>query len=533
MKSLHDWDKLGAANRRGDLKSCYNSMVMLDFLATTLIHSLMILEKLRQSGCLDVGTTCLEHIFYHPWHSRIWTVQEVAHSKDCQMMCGQTTLSWDLYVAAAKFLIYDEFIDELDIQAYKTYVGIDVRNTLRSYILNAESDNLEDREDKREKKVTFIASCLSQVRHLQATNPKDKIYGLYAAFSALGVPFLTPDYSKPLVRVYEEATVSMIVYSRSLNVLCYASSNDRNQSLPSWVPDWQDENVKLVAPTFDATEGSRVSNTDLTMLVRMQGQLCVRGKIIGIVTGRAQSDFATLDFPSGPLLDGLPILTNEEYNFVSDISDLRLLIHRVRLFREWKSLVETISSQLGEEESEDVFYDILYFGAKSASRDLFDIWDDIMNYPDTKYDLSIGEQLAEKWKAADSSNAAQWSSELTHSAIIAASLVSHSPRKDRTVIPQATALLDLMADISGNMGDRALISNDNGLGATVIGTAFHTVKNDDVLVLLEGSDCPVVLRTEEDLWRFVGPAFVMGLIDGEAWSDEDGVVNELKDFMLV
>jgi hypothetical protein len=450
------------------------------------------------------------------------------------MMCGQATLSWDLYTAAAKFLIYEEFIDELDIQASKSYVGIDVRNTLRDYILSAESYDLENGEDKKESKISFLTSCLSQVRHLQATNPKDKIYGLYAAFSALSVPLPAPDYEKPLAQVYEEAIVSMIVYSRSLHVLCYASSNNRSRNLPSWVPDWQDENVKLVTPLSEATEGSRVANTEFSVLVKMPGQLRVRGKIIGIVTTRSQSDFATLDIPSDSLLDGLPILTDEKYDFLNNIGDLRLLIHRVRLFREWKRLIETVPSQFDGEESRDMFYDILNFSSESSPRDLFDIWVDILEYPNTKHDLSMGEQLAEKWKAADSSNAARWSTELSHCTVIAASLISHSLHKDGTVIPQVTALLDLSADLSGNMGDRALILiHDHGLDATVLGTAFHTVKTDDVLVLLEGSDCPVVLRTQEQLWRFVGPAFVMGLMDGEAWSDEDGVVDELKDFVLV
>ncbi|KAF2190895.1 hypothetical protein K469DRAFT_657610, partial [Zopfia rhizophila CBS 207.26] len=201
-----------------------------------------ILERLRRTGTLEHGSTCLEHIFCHPWHSRIWTVQEVAHSRDCQVMCGQAILSWNIYTAAAKYLIY-EFIDELDIQASKTYV------------------------DEGESKIALLTSCLTQVRHLQATNPKDKIYGLYAAFSALGIPLLAPDYAKPLAQVYEEATISMIVYSRSLQVLRYASSNDRNQRLPSWVSDWQDENAKLLTPPSDATEGSRVASTDLPVLV--------------------------------------------------------------------------------------------------------------------------------------------------------------------------------------------------------------------------------------------------------------------------
>lgn len=458
----------------------------------------------------------------------------MAHSRDCQIICGQATLPWNTYAAAAKFLIYEEYIDELDMRAFKSYASIDVRNILHNYILDNKSSNSGDDKDKRERKIIFLTSCLTEVRHLQATKPEDKIYGLYASFSALGVPLPAPDYAKPPAQVYEEATVSMIAYSRSLQVLSYASSNDRNQRLPSWVPDWQDEDVKLVTPPSDATKGSRVANTDPSALSPVPGQLHVRGKIIGTVATRSQSDFMTLDFPSGARSDGLPILTEEKYDFTNEIDALRLLVHRVKLFREWKRLIETTPSQFDGEEPGDVFYDILNFDREASPRDLFDIWVDILDYPKTHHDLLIGEELAEKWRAADLSNASHWSSEMMHCAVIAASLASKSPRKGGIIVPQAAALLDLVAELSGNMGDRALVLiHDEGLHATVLGTAFHVVRTGDVLVLLEGADYPAVLRAQEEQWRLAGPAFVGGIMDGESWSDEEGVVGELVDFVLV
>ena len=128
--------------------------------------------QLRQEGRLETGSTCLDHIFCHSWHSRIWTLQEVAFSRDCQVICGNETIPWDLYVKAARFLIFEEFIDELDSQAWKNYLSIGIRDNLRNSVLNMPSEGEDDRT------IELLTTGLSQVRHLQATNPKDKIYGL-------------------------------------------------------------------------------------------------------------------------------------------------------------------------------------------------------------------------------------------------------------------------------------------------------------------------------------------------------------------
>ena len=100
--------------------------------------------------------------------------------------------------------------------------------------------------------------------------------------------------------------------------------------------------------------------------------------------------------------------------------------------------------------------------------------------------------------------------------------------------PEIAELLDFTAYLSGNMGNRALILvHDALLDATLPGTAFHMAKVDDSIVLLEGADHPVVLRRKGDKWSFVGPAFVVGIMDGEAWLDEDGAVQGLQEFVLI
>jgi hypothetical protein len=117
---------------------------------------------------------------------------------------------------------------------------------------------------------------------------------------------------------------------------------------------------------------------------------------------------------------------------------------------------------------------------------------------------------------------------------VAAALITKSASIGGQVAPEIGELLDFTAHLSGNIGDRTLILvHDNLLNATLPATAFHKAMVDDSVVLLEGSDDPVVLRPMGDKWTFVGPAFVVGLMDGEAWPDDDDIAEGLQDFILI
>lgn len=485
------------------------------------------LEQLRRNKILEADSTCLNHIFCHSWHSRIWTLQEVAFSRDCQIVCGKETISWDFYVKASRFLIREEFIDELDAPAWKSSLGIKIRDDIRKSLRSQPSERDSNQT------IEVLTTNLTHIRHLQATNPKDKIYGLYGVFTNLGLSLPAPDYGKSLEKIYEEACVAIILLSGSLQILEYACSNARAQNLPSWVVDWQDEDVTLKTPSGSATEGSRISQIDLSTLSPASGQLLVRGVIVGSITTRAESDFATSQFPSG----SLPILNEENYGFTSEVESLRMLLHRLRLFREWMHLVDGVPSPHGDEDFGDIFRKLVTFSTNSGqspfsseSEDarLWNAWVNLLQCPDTRYDLSHADKVAETWKSADDANSHHWTPELFQCSVVAAAilLAATSTSKDGQVPAE---LLDFTAHVAGDLGNRALILvRDVLLEATLAGTAFHMARVDDCVVLLEGADNPVVLRRKGDQWSFVGPAFVVGIMDGEGWLEED-----LQDFLLI
>ncbi len=67
---------------------------------------------------------------------------------------------------------------------------IGIRDDIRNSLLNIPPVGGDDRT------VALLTTNLTQVRHLQATNPEDKIYGLHAVFSTLGFLLPAPNYGK-------------------------------------------------------------------------------------------------------------------------------------------------------------------------------------------------------------------------------------------------------------------------------------------------------------------------------------------------
>jgi hypothetical protein len=381
--------------------------------------------------------------------------------------------------------------------------------------------------------VVFLSSCLSDINQLQATEPRDKIYGLHALYTDLGIQLPVIDYEKPLSRVYEEAAIAMISWSSTLKVLGDACHNDRNTSFPSWVPDWSDGNIKIFTPSADATRGSKVIKSSQVTLNPRPGELHVEGKVVGTVISWKNRFIEEAVFPTHPEQCELPILADKLDGLVEDVETLQLWIGKTRFFRQLHNMLKA-EVELYEGDLEDILLDLLNQDSYSEPHESFRVWLDIFKYPETKYDLTLGEILVQKWRTAKESDIVHWTAELTNCAVIMASLLSNSIRHDGRVLSHISEVLDLINQFSGNLADKKLILADlNSLDKTTLGTSFHSAVAGDSIVLLDGADWPVVLRQAGSKWRLIGPAFVTGIMDGEAWSNENGQVHGMSTFVLI
>ena len=79
----------------------------------------------------------------------------------------------------------------------------------------------------------------------EATDPRDKIYGLHYLFEASGYKLPEPDYRKSVAEVYERAAFSLAQQDNSWWILAHLFSKEvvSNPQLPSWVPDFNTRSV--------------------------------------------------------------------------------------------------------------------------------------------------------------------------------------------------------------------------------------------------------------------------------------------------
>ena len=495
--------------------------------------------KLKQQGKMNPTSSALNVIFCNDWHTRIWTIQEASFSQDCHVVCGKCSISWDVYSKAARFLLYDKDVDDVDPRAYKSFIAIDMRNVLRDYLWGRVPLEIgasqEDLEDERDRRVVFLSSCLAQCNKLQATEPRDRIYGLHALYKNLGIELPTVDYAKPLARVYEEAAVSMIMWSRTLKVLGDASLD--RASFPSWVPDYSDADIKSSVLSGDATRGSKITDKAATELSPRPGELRVSGKIVGRVEALRDKLPAIVVFPARLGQCELGILTTPVDGIVDEIDTFRLLVDKIRFFRQLYRLLQD-NTEDNSDEAEDTFLDILRQKSYSEPSQSIEVWVDIMQYPDTTYSLKAGEDMVAKWQRAESAAGAKapWTAELRCCATIAASLVSNQIQRDEH--NYSWDILSLVSEASANLDGNALILvRLDAHRAATVATGVSLVQEGDSVVLLEGAEWPVVLREAgERKWAFIGSAFVPGIMSGELWPDDGkdgGKMTDLCDFCLV
>jgi hypothetical protein len=85
-----------------------------------------------------------------------------------------------------------------------------------------------------------IQQALQYVPHFShATDPRDKIYGLYGIASGVDDIELAPDYKKSVAEVYVQTTRHLITKNNSLQLLVDAGVGyHRDIQLPSWVPNY-------------------------------------------------------------------------------------------------------------------------------------------------------------------------------------------------------------------------------------------------------------------------------------------------------
>jgi hypothetical protein len=198
-------------------------------------------ERLNFPPADDRSWVAIRRLLGRPWFSRLWTVQEAVLSKRLFVQCGTAAVDWDslatwtLYLGQSWLLGWlaatnDSDSNSLDLATphQPTCSGGDIINAI---------------DDERIRNLTFahlqsLLLMLVATRYANATEPKDKIYGVLGMSESQ----MLPDYSptKTARDVYHDASLSLMPAQTCELLSCV----DHDMLLePSWVPDWSTARV--------------------------------------------------------------------------------------------------------------------------------------------------------------------------------------------------------------------------------------------------------------------------------------------------
>ena len=181
----------------------------------------------------DDATTwaAVQALFDRPWWSRVWAAQEGSTAVPTYIACGPERLALEDALTFAVLMGLNEQDDE---DAASLVYGISsfvyMLHTLRSQRRAPTSES-------------ELLNTLITCRHHDATDPRDKVYGILGMVSPRASARLLPDYARDLVDVYTDVVQYQLETSGYEGKLDFLGADGLPEGgitgLPSWLPDWR------------------------------------------------------------------------------------------------------------------------------------------------------------------------------------------------------------------------------------------------------------------------------------------------------
>lgn len=126
----------------------------------------------------------LDALFWRPWFTRIWIIQELAVSKDALVICGDRSFTWVDLAHAAQFILQ---------HSLTAITHVDPRRPTK--LENFRQAHLTLKGDQP------LLPLLLEARDAFATNDRDKIFGMMG-LSERETSGFVPDYSLSIEEVF-------------------------------------------------------------------------------------------------------------------------------------------------------------------------------------------------------------------------------------------------------------------------------------------------------------------------------------------
>lgn len=224
-------------------------------------------------------------LFCQKWYTRLWVLQEIALAQDAIFVWGECSIPWRIVGLAIE-----------NIQEEKQLMGLfKTRNLHNPFFMwhlgTFYQKSRRDPPQTHPESIPFL-HLLDVARSFEATDPRDKIYGL------LGLPAkkensIVPDYTLSTGEVYTRTTRHLLSSGQNLLVLAFVihtpletpKTDALTPNLPSWVPDFASK--ELPFPFSNLNIGHQYSAGSLHPvrldLSTHQDTLCLAGAMIDTI----------------------------------------------------------------------------------------------------------------------------------------------------------------------------------------------------------------------------------------------------------
>ncbi|KAJ9642859.1 hypothetical protein H2199_004380 [Coniosporium tulheliwenetii] len=262
------------------------------------------------------------HLFSLPWFRRVWVFQEVVLAANVSVLYGTRSITWaQLYALYESFVLYVEARGT----SVHTYHELGVDSASLEYMATT-THMVDAMEELRRTGNTLpqriITELLRDTISMDATDPRDKVYGLLGLVAGDYGLDIQPDYAKTPAAVYQEFA-RLALDKGDMEILSDAGDNNHSiVGLPSWAPDWtaRPYSRRLWPDIYSACgirEHSKVDSSPID-----PSRIHIRGGIVGTVRAVSRSwlsassstlaEIAALEIEQRALVEDLEIYPTGE-----------------------------------------------------------------------------------------------------------------------------------------------------------------------------------------------------------------------------
>lgn len=433
-----------------------------------------------------------QFIFFRPWFSRLWVIQEVNVSKSALICCHNSEIS------AADFMEGVDCANELGPLWLVGNITFD--NPFR--VLKNQSQDVER---------PSLISLLIGFSYFQASDPKDKVYALLGLAPAHERAKIIPNYNLTAEQVFHSTTIAILEQSGNLDILCAETKRHAQEvetevsDLPTWVCNYVNSSPHCLLPQYNFLRTQRGIQAP---------KFCASGNFACQPAFSADRRELIL---SGFVLDSIdaigphsPPVNRSGKSAFSMLKHAQDGAEFLRVFTYSTSFAQSVGPKYRNgEDINDVLWQLVVGGCApeeyQVAQSEFQQW-----FIQTHYSFRILRRcyLLRSW---------------TVCFLVICFVIGRVAILDKLKIRRPLEN-SFMNRLGSSSEDKGFIRTTNGW----LGLASAGCKVGDVVSLVRGGTMPLVLRADSaGKWKLVGAAYVHGVMYSEAFEEDKCKTMEL------